>query len=110
MTTPTPGSASGAVTLNWTASSGANLYTVKRSTLTYNGGGTTIPLNTIILTNSVTGTISVGTGPFGVAVSPDGTRAYTANFGAGTVSVINTLTNTVIGSPIPVGADRKSVV
>ena len=47
---------SGAVTLNWTASSGANLYTVKRSTLTYNGGGTTIPLNTITLTNSVTGT------------------------------------------------------
>lgn len=44
------------VILNWTASSGANLYTVKRSTLTYNGGGTTIPLNTIILTNSVTGT------------------------------------------------------
>lgn len=47
---------SSAVTLNWTASSGANLYTVKRSTLTLNGGGTTIPLNTITLTNSVTGT------------------------------------------------------
>lgn len=50
----TPGS--GAVTLNWAASSGASLYTVKRSTLTYNGGGSTIPLNTITLTNSVTGT------------------------------------------------------
>ena len=52
--TSTPGS--GSVMLNWTASPGANLYTVKRSTLTYNGGGTTIPLNTITLTNSVTGT------------------------------------------------------
>lgn len=47
---------SSAVTLNWTVSSGTSLYTVKRSTLTYNGGGTTIPLNSIVLTNSVTGT------------------------------------------------------
>ena len=54
---------SGAVSLNWTASSGANLYTVKRSTLTFNGGGSTIPLNTITLTNSVTGTSYTDTSP-----------------------------------------------
>lgn len=42
--------------MNWSAAAGANLYTVKRSTLTYNGVGGTIPLNTTTLTNSVTGT------------------------------------------------------
>lgn len=46
----------GTATLNWGASSGANLYTVKRATLTFNGGGSTIPLNNITLTNAVTGT------------------------------------------------------
>ncbi|OQO99005.1 hypothetical protein [Saccharococcus caldoxylosilyticus] len=37
-------------------------------------------------------------------MTPDGTRAYVTNYGAGTVSVINTSTNTVIGAPIPVGS------
>ncbi|MEA3187875.1 MAG: hypothetical protein QOD99_1705, partial [Chthoniobacter sp.] len=50
----TPGNKS--VSLNWTASSGASFYTVKRSTLFSNGGGTYNTLGTIILTNSVTGT------------------------------------------------------
>jgi YVTN family beta-propeller protein len=38
-----------------------------------------------------------------VAITPDGTRAYITNNGSGTVSVINTTTNTVTGSPITVG-------
>ena len=37
----------------------------------------------------VTATIAVGTGPYGVAVSPDGTKAYVTNMTDGTVSVID---------------------
>jgi YVTN family beta-propeller protein len=48
--------------------------------------------------------ITVGTGPDGVAITPDGTRAYVADEGASSVSVIDTSTNTVIGSPITVGS------
>jgi YVTN family beta-propeller protein len=44
----------------------------------------------------------VGVSPFAVAVTPDGTRAYVTNQGDGTVSAINTTTNTVIAT-IPVG-------
>ncbi len=48
--------------------------------------------------------IPVGSAPIGIAVSPATSRAYVANYGDGTVSVINTSTNLVIGSPIPVGS------
>jgi rhamnogalacturonan endolyase len=51
------------VWLSWTASSGANLYTVKRSTLVANGGGTYNNLGTITLANNVTGTSYVDTSP-----------------------------------------------
>jgi YVTN family beta-propeller protein len=55
------------------------------------------------LTNTVIDTIPVGNGPLGIAITPDGTRAYVTNFFFGnTVSVIDTLTNTVIDT-IPVG-------
>jgi YVTN family beta-propeller protein len=54
-------------------------------------------------TNTVTATISVGNGPVGVAVKPDGSKLYVANVVDNTVSVIDTATNIVIGSPIPVG-------
>jgi YVTN family beta-propeller protein len=51
---------------------------------------------------------SPGTALGGIAITPDGTRAYVTNAGKGqftpgTVSVIDTTTNTVFGSPIPVG-------
>ena len=46
-------------------------------------------------TNTVTATVAVGTTPFGVAVTPDGTRVYVANSGSANVSVISTATNTV---------------
>ncbi len=47
-------------------------------------------------TNAVTGSpITVGNNPFGVAVSPDGSRVYVANSGSGTVSVIDTAENAV---------------
>ena len=46
-----------------------------------------------------TATILVGNLPEGVAVSPDGRKAYVANKADGTVSMINTVTNQVIGFP-----------
>ncbi len=53
-------------------------------------------INTV--SNTLTATVPVGTEPFGVAVSPDGTRVYVANtkYGdRGTVSVIDTAINKV---------------
>ena len=43
----------------------------------------------------VTATIAVGTDPWGVAFSPDGTKAYVTNRVTNDVSVIDTSTNTV---------------
>jgi YVTN family beta-propeller protein len=63
--------------------------------------------------NKVIATIDVGTNPFGVAVTPDGKTVYVANQGdgtvGGTVSVINTATNTVSGAAIPVGCPTVDV-
>jgi YVTN family beta-propeller protein len=54
-------------------------------------------------TNNVVATVPVGHSPFGVAVTPDGSKVYVANFGDGTVSAIATASNTVIAT-IGVGA------
>jgi YVTN family beta-propeller protein len=55
-------------------------------------------------TNTVTKTIAGFNQPWGVAVSPDGNSVYVTNLGEnGTVSVIDTTTNTVVGDPITVG-------
>jgi fibronectin type 3 domain-containing protein len=51
------------VTLNWSASSGANFYTVYRSTLFDNGGGASNVLGTIVLANNVTGATYTDTSP-----------------------------------------------
>ena len=59
-------------------------------------------------TNTVTATITVGATPAGVAVSPDGTRAYVTNYGSDTVSVIDTATNTVTAT-ITVGSRPEGV-
>ena len=56
----------------------------------------------------VTATITVGSKPRGVAVSPDGTTAYVANSFSNTVSVINTTTNTVT-TTITVGTLPRGV-
>src|SRR5690606_10111281 len=53
-------------------------------------------------TNTVIATIPVGTFPYGVAVSPNGTRVYIINELGNNVSVIDTTTNAVIAT-IPVG-------
>ena len=47
-------------------------------------------------TQSVVASIPVGgLAPVGVAITPDGTRAYVTNAGSENVSVINTATHTV---------------
>ena len=63
--------------------------------ITNSGDSTVSVIN--VATNTVTATITVGTYPDGVSVSPDGSKVYVANDGDNTVSVINTATNTVIG-------------
>jgi YVTN family beta-propeller protein len=50
----------------------------------------------------------VGNKPFGVAITPDGTRAYVTNSNDNTVSVIDT-TNMLVGSPITVGFTPQGV-
>lgn len=47
------------------------------------------------LTNKVIDTITVGQSPWGVAITPDGKRAYVAS-SSGTISIIDTGTNDVI--------------
>ncbi|WP_285509660.1 IPT/TIG domain-containing protein, partial [Streptomyces sp. NBRC 13847] len=61
-------------------------------------------------TNSVIGTIAVGQGPTGVAVSPDGTRAYTTNSDSNTVSVIDTATNTVLDTITGITSPRDVAI
>ena len=53
--------------------------------------------------------IAVGVDPEVVTFTPDGTRAYVANFGSNIVSIINTATNTVVGT-IAVGTGPTGVV
>ena len=52
-------------------------------------------------------TITVGAQPEGIAISKDGNLVYVAN-GNDTVSVIDTKTNTVIGSPVPIASPADS--
>ena len=59
-------------------------------------------------TNTVVKTIPVGGNPLGVAVTPDGTKVYVANYLANNVSVIHRPGNTVVKT-IPVGMNPGSV-
>jgi YVTN family beta-propeller protein len=62
---------------------------------------TNINSNTVFVidtaTNTVIATIPVGLFPVGVAITPDGTRAYVTNQDH-TISVVNTATNSVIAT------------
>ena len=44
------------------------------------------------------GLLQVGVSPQKLAVTPDGSRVFVTNKGSNTVTVINTLTNTIIGT------------
>jgi YVTN family beta-propeller protein len=83
--------------------------------VTNDGAGSVSVIDTA--TNTVTATIAVGNGPFGVVFSPDGTRAYVPNISDGTISVIDTAANAVLttinvgGGPIfpAITPDGKSL-
>ncbi|MGY1578019.1 protein kinase domain-containing protein [Streptomyces sp. MN13] len=53
--------------------------------------------------------IRVGDSPQGMAMSQDGRRSYVTNFGSGSVSVIDTLTNRTEDKPIRVGKNPRDV-
>ncbi|MCB0573626.1 MAG: beta-propeller fold lactonase family protein [Saprospiraceae bacterium] len=71
------------------------------------GSNTVSVINTA--TNTVTATINVGTNPYGVSVSPDGTKVYVTNNGDNTVSVISTATNAVTAT-ITVGDAPRGII
>lgn len=86
---------------------GSTLFSGEFAYVTNNGDGTVSIIDTA--SNTVVGTITVGSGPFGIDVTPDGKFAYVANNGDGTVSVIDTSTNTVVGTPITVGTAPRGL-
>ena len=51
----------------------------------------------------------VGKAPRGIAITPNGARAYVANSGDDTVSVLSTATFGPVGEPIPVGKEPDGV-
>ena len=59
-------------------------------------------------TDTVVATVSVGGGPLGIGVSPDGNRAYVANAYDNSVSVIDGLSQSVIAT-VPVGLEPLGV-
>ncbi len=61
-----------------------------------------------LTSQSVIATITVGDGPYGVAVSPSGNFAYVTNYHSGTLSVINTSSNSVVAT-VPVGAQASAI-
>jgi LPXTG-motif cell wall-anchored protein len=54
------------------------------------------------------GTITVGSGPTGIAITADGEKAYVTNYGSNNVSVIN-LNNGQPGTSITVGTNPTSI-
>ncbi|MER7000540.1 hypothetical protein [Streptomyces sp. NPDC000410] len=54
-------------------------------------------------------TITVGTRPMFVGLAPETSRAYVTNAGAGTVSVIDTVTRSLVGQPLEVGGEPTGV-
>ncbi|MDV6278613.1 YncE family protein [Rhodococcus erythropolis] len=65
----------------------------------------------VVETATNTVTVTVGAFPRGVAMTPNGEYAHVTNSHSNdtVVSVIDTTTNTVIGDPIPVGANPQGV-
>jgi YVTN family beta-propeller protein len=73
----------------------ARIYVANR------GSGTISVVNAV--DHGVIATIRVGSGPLGLAVSPDGSRVYVANRGGNRVEIVDTATNMVAGT-VPVGS------
>ena len=75
--------------------------------ITNYGDNTVSVINTT--TNTVTNSVDVGIGPYGVSVTPTGGNVYVANNGSNNVSVINTTKNIVYAS-VTVGSNPVGVV
>jgi YVTN family beta-propeller protein len=52
--------------------------------------------------------LPAGSGPIGIAITPDGSPAYVANFTNSTVSVINTASDTIIAT-MPAGLSPAGI-
>ena len=88
------------VTLNWNASSGANYYSIWRSTLVNTGGGSSNTLGTILLNNATTSTTYTDISP------TDGTihRYFLTAASAGGISGNST---SVVGVALPTAPASK---
>jgi len=83
---------------------GGNVYVL--AYITNSRSNTVSVINTT--TKTIIGTFPVGKQPYGLYVSPDGSKAYVTNAGSNSISVINTFTNSVIAT-IPVGSFPNGV-
>src|SRR5438552_1275181 len=68
------------------------------TTLALIGVALTFLLAPLALAQTAIGTIAVGSAPWGVAVNPTTNRVYVANFNAGSVSVIDGGSNSVVAT------------
>jgi YVTN family beta-propeller protein len=60
--------------------------------------------------NTVLGTIPVGAAPFGVAITPDGSKVYVGNQGSNTVSVIDAATYALVATiPVNIGPSGMAI-
>ncbi len=61
-----------------------------------------------IATNKVVGLVSDPSStfnqPFGIAISPDGTKAYVSNFSSNTVECIDVASDTVVNTVVDLGS------
>jgi YVTN family beta-propeller protein len=73
-----------------------------------NSPAVTIMVNSALAAPTVAATVTVGSNPFCVAITPNGAYAYVTNDGGTTVSVISTATNTVSAN-ITVGSEPAGV-
>ena len=94
-------------TITATPVSSGYAYIANYGVFPFPAGNTISVINTT--TNIVVGSITVGSNPFGVAITPDGTKVFVTNYGSNNVSVINTATNTVIAT-ITVGSQPQGIV
>jgi len=82
------------ITLTMEKASSTNALSGLRAYVVNEFGGTVSVVDTT--TNTVVATVTVGTDPFFVAITPDGTKAYVTNDQS--VSVIDTSNNTVVAT------------
>ena len=83
------------VTLNWSAATGANYYSVYRSTLANTGGGSSNVLSTILLNNADTNTTYTDT-------TPNDGSIYSYVVTATSAGGISTNSAAAVGVPLPV--------